>query len=140
MTPEEIVGATIAAIQVHDIKAAAAYTADSLTVNDPNLPHAVGKQAFFAQMTTMLQAFPDWRYDIHNIATQGDRVSVELTALATHTAPLQLAGATLPPTGRRVQVPDLFIFTVKNDLIVSLDVDSPPHGGAPEMMRQLGLG
>lgn len=100
----------------------------------------MGKEFFFAQMAVMLAAFPDWHYEVHAITAQGERVIVELTAIATHTAPLQMGGMTLPPTGKRVSVPDRFIFTVQNEHIVELQVDSPPDGGAPAMMRQLGLG
>ncbi len=140
MTPIDIVKATIAAIEAHDIAAASAYAADTLTVTDPNLPRPVGKEFFFAQMAVMLAAFPDWRYDVHAITADGERVTVELTAIATHTAPLQMGGMTLPPTGKQVNVPDRFIFTVQDERIVELQVDSPPDGGAPSMMRQLGLG
>ncbi|HEY3291479.1 MAG TPA: nuclear transport factor 2 family protein [Anaerolineae bacterium] len=139
MTPIEIVTATIAAIQAHDVTAASVYAADEFTVTDPNLPRAVGKTFFFGQMAAMFAAFPDWHYDIHTMAAQGDCVTVELTVHATHTAPLQLGGTALKPTGKQISIDDKFHFTVRENLIIALRVDSPPGGGAPAMMRQLGL-
>jgi len=140
MNPIDIVKATIAAIETHDIETAAGYASPDLTVTDPNLPRPVGKDVFFGQMKVMLAAFPDWHYDVHAISALGDQVTVSLTAIATHTAPLQMGAMTLPPTGKQISVPDKFIFTVKDNLITVLQVDSPPGGGAPSMMRQLGLG
>jgi predicted ester cyclase len=142
MSPEQIVRQTLAALEAHDLTKAAAYASDDLAVSDPklNLPHPLNKQAFFAQMEGILQAFPDWEYTLHAITTQNDQVTATVDAVATHTRPLKMGAATIPPTGKRVVVPDEFIFTVKDNLITAITIHSPANGGAAEMLRQLGIG
>lgn len=142
MSFEQIVRETLSAIGAHDLSKAAAYTTDDLTVNDPalNLPHPLDKRAFFAQMNAILQAFPDWKYNVRAITAQNDQVIATVEAIATHTNPLQLLGMpSIPATGRRVCVPDQFIFTMKDDRIAAITVNSPANGGAAEMWRQLGI-
>lgn len=45
----------------------------------------------------------------------------------------------LPPTGKKVSVPDKFIVTVQGDKVSHLQVDSPADGGIPAMLGQLGV-
>ena len=142
MTIEQIVRHTLSAIDAHDLNKAAAYTADDLAVTDPtlNLPRPLDKNAFFAQMSAILQAFPDWKYNIIEVTTRNDQVTVTVEAVATNTNPLQLPGLPpIPATGKRVTVPDQFIFTVMDDIITAITINSPPNGGAAEMLRQLGI-
>ncbi|MEP7285528.1 MAG: nuclear transport factor 2 family protein [Chloroflexota bacterium] len=140
MSSEQIVRETLAAIEAHDLNKAAGYAADNLIVRDRTLPNTLDKNTFFTQMGAILQAFPDWKYEIGELVSQNNQVTVTVRALATHSNPLQLPG--LPPiaaTGNHVNVPDKFIFTVTDDKISALVIDSPPHGGAAEMLRQLGI-
>lgn len=90
-------------------------------------------------MKTILDAFPDWKYNIQSITSQNNQVTVTVEAVATHTRPLQLAGMPIPATGKHVNVPDQFIFTVQDDRITAITINSPVNGGATEMLRQLGI-
>lgn len=138
MTSEQIVRQTLAALDAHDVIQAAAYASEAVTDPKLNLRHSLNKQVFFAQMEGILQAFPDWKYALHAITTQNNQVTVD--AIATHTRPLKVGSATVPPTGKRVVVPDEFIFTVKDGLVTAITIHSPTNGGAAEMLRQLGIG
>lgn len=140
MQPMQIVSEVLNAIDAHDLRKAAARTADDCVVVDPSLSHTVNKAAFFAQMDAILKAFPDWKYDLESLDANGKRVTVTVTAIATHTAPLKLAGMpAVPATGKRVSVPDRFVFTVENDQVTELKIDSPPNGGTAAMLAQLGI-
>ena len=107
MNSEQIVRATIAAIEAHDLTEADRYIADDLQVSDPTLPRALSKAEFLGQMTILLQAFGDWKYDIQTLTADGDQIAVVLKLRATQTAPLALPGLPpLPANGKTVEVPD----------------------------------
>ena len=140
MQPIQIVCEVLNAIDAHDLDKAAHRVAESCIIHDTTMPQALGKAAFFGQMRAILGAFPDWKYDLDSIEAEGSRVTVRVTALATHSAPLQLPGMPLiSATRKRVSVPDRFVFTVENNQVTDLCVDSPANGGAAEMLSQLGV-
>lgn len=140
MQPIQIVTEVLNAIDAHDLRKASARTAENVVVIDPTLPRALDKATFFSQMDAILKAFPDWKYDLESLDADGKRVTVSVTALATNTAPLRLPGMpTIPATGKRVSVPDRFVFTVENDRVTELKIDSPSNGGAAAMLAQLGV-
>ena len=140
MQPMQIVSEVLNAIDAHDLRKASARTAENLVVIDRALPTTLDKAAFFSQMDAILKAFPDWKYDLESLEADGKHVVVNVTALATNTAPLKLPGLpAFPATGRHVSVPDRFVFTVENDRVTELKIDSPPNGGASAMLAQLGI-
>lgn len=140
MQPIQIVCEVLNAIDAHDLDRAAKRIAETCTVRDTAMPQALGKAAFVGQMRAILAAFPDWKYDLDSLEADGPKVTVCVTALANNTAPLQLGGRVpIPATGKRVRVPDRFVFTVENDLVTSLTIDSPKDGGAAAMLAQLGM-
>jgi predicted ester cyclase len=140
MQPIQIVSEVLNAIDAHDLRKASARTAEDLVVTDPTLAGSLDKAAFFAQMDAILTAFPDWKYDLESLDAEGKRVTVSVVALATNTAPLKLPGMpVVPATGKHVSIPDRFVFTVENDHVTELKIDSPPNGGAAAMLSQLGI-
>lgn len=139
MQPIQIVCEVLNAIDAHDLDRAARRVAETCVVRDTSMPQAFNKAAFLAQMRSILAAFPDWKYDLESIEAEGKQVTVSVTALATNSAPLQLAGRpAIAATGKRVSVPDKFVFTVSDDQVDSLTIDSPRNGGAAAMLAQLG--
>jgi hypothetical protein len=91
-------------------------------------------------MEILLRALSDRKYDIQTMTTHEDTITVDVRATARHTAPLALPGLTeVAATGKPVNGPDRFIFTIRNGQTASLDSDSPADGGTAEMLRQLGL-
>jgi hypothetical protein len=45
----------------------------------------------------------------------------------------------IPATGKPVSVKDTYIVTVEGDKISRLEVDSPPDGGIPAALGQIGV-
>ncbi len=45
----------------------------------------------------------------------------------------------IPPTGKKVSVKDTYIVTVQGDKVFRFDVDSPPDGGIPAALDQIGV-
>ena len=58
-------------------------------------------------------AFPDFRPEVDEVLTIGDRLVVTLTIHGTDTGGL----FGFPPTGRRIRVPSVFLFTLRGRLI-----------------------
>jgi len=58
-------------------------------------------------------AFPDFHAEIDEILALGDRVVLTLTIHGTDTGGL----FGFPPTGKRIRVPSVFLFTVRDQLI-----------------------
>jgi hypothetical protein len=45
----------------------------------------------------------------------------------------------IPPTGKQVSVKDTYIVTVQGDKVSRLEVNSPPDGGIPAALGQIGV-
>ncbi len=140
MQPIQIVCEVLNAIDAHDLDRAAKRIAETCVVRDTAMPQSFGKAAFIEQMRAILAAFPDWKYDLESLDADGEKVTVCVVALATNSAPLRLAGRPpIPATGKRVRVPDRFVFVVEHEQITGLNIDSPKDGGAAAMLAQLGV-
>lgn len=139
MQPMQIVVEVLNSIEAHNLDKAAHRFADTAVVEDTSTAQRLGKNDFIEQMRSIFAAFPDWHYDLDSIEAEGDEVKVQVTALATQTAPLKLANQTIPATGKHVSVPDQFVFTVIDNEIRSLKIESPKDGGAAAMLSQLGV-
>jgi len=139
---EQIVRETLATISVHDLDKAAAYFSDDLAVTDPvlKLSTPMDKARYIAQLNALFDAFPDWSYNVRATITQGDKVQVIVETSGTHSNPLQLPGLDpIPATAKSFAIVDQFVFTVTDNLVTAILIDSPPDGGMAEMHRQLGL-
>ncbi len=140
MQPMQIVCEVLNAIDAHNLDRAAKNVSENCLVRDTSMPQAFSKAIFFDQMRAILAAFPDWKYDLESIEAEGPKVTVIVTALATHTAALRVAGRPpIPATGKHIRVPDKFVFTVANAQVDSLTIESPKDGGAAAMLAQLGV-
>lgn len=87
-------------------------------------------------VTRMRTAFPDLHFEIHEILADGDIVAFRSTMTGTQTGPLSVGpGRSLPPTGRKINVPHLHLIRIvdnqSRDLWHQWDI--------PGMMRQLGF-
>jgi hypothetical protein len=45
----------------------------------------------------------------------------------------------IPPTSKQVSVKDLYIVTVDGDKVSRIEVNSPPDGGIPAALGQIGV-
>lgn len=99
--------------------------------HDPGLPFEVRGPAGVAQLhDALLPAFPDMELPLHDLVAEGEKVLVRLTILATHTGPF----GELEATGRRIEVPVLDLFQIRDERFVEHWALLDNLG----MMRQLG--
>ena len=62
----------------------------------------------------LMPAFPDMALPLHDFVAEGEKVLVRLTIHATHTG----AFGELEATGRRIEVPVLDLFQIRNGVFV----------------------
>jgi steroid delta-isomerase-like uncharacterized protein len=81
-------------------------------------------------------AFPDLKFEVHEMLAEGDTVACRSTMTGTHLGPLNLVpGGGLPPTGRTVSVPHMHFIRMAN----GKSIDLWHLWDLPQMLRQLGV-
>ena len=140
MNPEQLIRESLAAFNARDEEKAFGIFADDLVVNNI-MPHPIGLEEFKALNMANLVAFPDWHFEIKQIQIQGDKATVTVQITGTQTGPINLPGMpSIPPTGKKISVPDAFICTISADnMLHQMDFATPPDGGFPGTMKQLGI-
>lgn len=87
-------------------------------------------------------AFPDLKFDVQQVTVNGDQATVKAQWGGTNTGSLSLpmpGMPSIPPTGKKVSVKDVYIVTVRGDKVSRMEVDSPTDGGIPAALGQLGV-
>jgi steroid delta-isomerase-like uncharacterized protein len=115
---------------------AAALVADD--VQWINIPLGVvhrGRDEFRGFLQNYAKAFPDSQVEVTRTFACGDQVAVEFTVHGTQSGPLEGAAATIPATGRSIDVQLCEIIEVRDGSIVS----GRSYWDLATMMRQLGL-
>jgi predicted ester cyclase len=91
-------------------------------------------------INAMKNAMPDIQFDIQEVTVNGNQARVKARWGGTQTGPLSLPGMpSVPPSGKQVSVMDDFIVTVEGDKVSRMEVESPPDGGVPALLGQLGV-
>jgi predicted ester cyclase len=93
-------------------------------------------------LSALKTAFPDLKFDIQNVAVKGNQATVQAIWSGTNKGPLNLpmpGVPSLPPTGKQVSVKDTYIVTLEGDKVCRIEVDSPPDGGIPAALAQIGV-
>ena len=144
MTPEQVVRDFLAEFETSGVEKATTYLTDDAVITAVNPPIQGGKAEFIGQGTLIKEAMPDYRWGVQQMTTHGEDVTVKLRWTGTHTGPFRLSafvpGAPdVPATGKKVSVPDNFVFTVRGDKISGMHIDSGPNAGLFEMLKQLGV-
>lgn len=142
MSAEQIIRASAEALIVGDIaRTLSYYTADATISGGPfpvPVPAATGLQSMYNTITAM----SDVRIEFDSFTQEGDRVAVVFHSGGIHIREFNLGlpgRPTLPPTGKRYWVEDKYIWTMRGDKLAALQIDSPPNGGLPGILRQLGM-
>jgi predicted ester cyclase len=89
-----------------------------------------GPEAFKQTRTMMYSGFPDLRWTIDEIIAEGETVAERLTGRGTHQGEFM----DVPPTGSRVEIPNIAMARIREGKIVEMR-------GAPDMlglMQQIG--
>jgi predicted ester cyclase len=95
---------------------------------------------FIMHLKTVVQrmrtAFPDLNFEINDMLSEGDRVAFRCTMTGTHTGVWDMhLGPVIPPTGRRVSVPHLYIVRIQD----GKTADLWHQWDLPMMLQQLGV-
>jgi steroid delta-isomerase-like uncharacterized protein len=101
----------------------------------PNFAEAHGHEQLKDFFTFQTAPFPDCRFEIRHWAEYEDGFFAEMNFIGTNTGPLPGPGGTVPPTHRKVNVPFVSIFTVRDGQIAT------HHGYIDQLdlLGQLGL-
>lgn len=106
------------------------------------LPMPMPAADAFNMIAGLKAGFPDLKFEPREVKVNGNQVTVKAQVSGTHTGALQLpmpGMPSIPPTGKKVSVPDAYVITVEGDKVTELHVDSPANGGVPAMLAQLGV-
>ena len=106
------------------------------------LPQPIPAREAIRLLGALKTAFPDLKFDVQNVTVKGNQATVQAIWSGTNSGPLNLpmpGVPSLPPTGKQVSVKDTYIVTVQGDKVSRIEVDSPPDGGIPAALGQIGV-
>jgi predicted ester cyclase len=106
------------------------------------LPQPVPALEAFDMIDGLMSGFPDLKWDVHQVTVNGNQATVHARLSGTNTGELHLPMPgipMIPVTGKKVSIEDVYIVTVQGDKVSHFHVDSPPGGGIPGMLAQLGV-
>ena len=127
---------------MNDVNAAEAYLTPDAVAAGGVLPQPIPAREAIGLLTALHTAFPDLKFDVQNVTVKGDQATVQAVWSGTNTGPLNMpfpGMQNVPATGKQVSVKDTYIVTVQGDKISRLEVDSPPDGGIPAALGQIGV-
>jgi predicted ester cyclase len=91
------------------------HIAPTFVRHDPGLPFEVRGPLGVAQLhDALLPAFPDMKLDLQDFVAEGEKVLVRLMIRATHTG----AFGALTATGKRIEVPVLDLFHIRDGVLI----------------------
>jgi steroid delta-isomerase-like uncharacterized protein len=94
-------------------------------------PQTLDVSGYMENMSALLAAFPDSRFPVDDIVTEGDRVAVRHRMRGTHRGAFQ----GIPPTGKPVEISAIAIFRMSGDKVQEIWLNADFLG----MMQQLGV-
>jgi predicted ester cyclase len=106
------------------------------------LPQPMPMMEAMKVMGGLMAAFPDLKFDIQNVAVNGDKATVDAKWTGTNTGPVSLpmpGMSSMPPTGKKVTVNDRYVVTVRDNKVSHFEINSPAGGGVEGAMAQLGV-
>ena len=127
---------------MNDVDAAESYLTPDAVAAGGVLPQPIPAKEAIRLMSALNTAFPDLKFDIQNVTVEGDRATVQAIWSGTNQGPLNMplpGMPSIPPTGKQVSVKDTYIVTVQGDKVSRIEVDSPPDGGIPAALGQIGV-
>ncbi|HEY3477077.1 MAG TPA: ester cyclase [Anaerolineales bacterium] len=128
--------------KMNDVDAAESYLTPDAVSAGGVLPQPIPAREAISLLTALKTAFPDLKFDIQDVAVNGNRATVQAVWSGTNNGPLNMpfpGMQNIPPTGKQVSIKDTYIVTVEGDKISRLEVDSPPDGGIPAALGQIGV-
>lgn len=128
--------------KMNDANAAESYLTPDAVSAGGVLPQPIPAREAISLLTALSTAFPDLKFDVQNVTVKGNQATVHAVWSGTNNGILNMPFAgmqNIQPTGKQVSVKDTYIVTVQGDKVSRLDVDSPPDGGIPAALGQIGI-
>src|SRR6266540_5418620 len=94
------------------------YAADA-AVDIHGVTGAVGRDEMIAFFAALFDAFPDWRFEILEIVSEGERAAVRWHARGTFAGPANFMG--FEPNGARIDLEGVDMVRVRDGRIVAID-------------------
>ena len=127
---------------MNDVNAAEAYLTPDAVSAGGVLPQPIPAREAIRLLSALKTAFPDLKFDVQNVTVKGNQAIVQAVWSGTNKGPLNMpipGMQSIPATGKQVSVKDTYIVTVEGDKVSRLEVDSPPDGGIPAALGQIGV-
>ena len=128
--------------KLNDVKAAESYLTPDAVSAGGVLPQPIPAKEAIALMSALITAFPDLKFDIQSVTVDGNQATVQAIWSGTNQGPLNMplpGMPSIPPTGKQVSVKDAYVVTVQGDKVSRIEVNSPPDGGIPAALDQIGV-
>ena len=126
--------------KMNDVDAAESYLTPDAVAAGGVLPQPISAKEAIGLMRALNAAFPDLKFDIQNVMANGNRATVQAVWSGTNNGDLSMPGMpSVPATGKQVSVKDTYIITVQGDKVSRIEVNSPPDGGIPAALGQIGV-
>ena len=128
--------------KMNDVNAAESYLTPDAVAAGGVLPQPIPAKEAIHLMSALNTAFPDLKFDIQNVTVDGNQATVQAIWSGTNQGPLNMplpGMPSIPPTGKQVSVKDTYIVTVQGDKVSRIEVNSPPDGGIPAALGQIGV-
>ncbi len=128
--------------KMDDVNVTKSYLTPDAVAAGGVLPQPMPASEAFKMIGALNTAFPDLKFDIQNVTVKGNQATVQAKWSGTNKGPLNLpmpGMQSIPPTGKHVSVKDTYIVTVQGDKVSRIEVDSPPDGGVPAALNQIGV-
>jgi len=142
MNAEEITRAMFAAHEAGDFDTVASYLSDDMVFSGP-VPEPVSGEQWLGLSRLLSVAFPDWSFNLSDVQVTGNVARTTHQVTGTHTGDLDLSPLgmpVVPATGKAIKLPEEHAeVTVEGGKVVRLHTDTPPGGGVPGILQQLGV-
>ena len=128
--------------KMNDASAAEAYLTPDAVSAGGVLPQPIPAREAVRLLGALKTAFPDLKFDVKNVSVKGNQATVQAVWSGTNKGPLDMpmpGMQSIPATGKQVSVKDTYIVTVEGDKVSRIEVDSPPDGGIPAALGQIGV-
>ena len=116
---KEIALSLIEALNVRDLDLWSRHLSDDYAAEHPGVSVPLDKTRSIAYHQRFVTAFPDIRFEVLGIISEGDRVLVQWTASGTHAERLAtVTGETIPPTRRQATVSGAMVAEARDGKMV----------------------
>ena len=115
----KLIKARYEAVNSHDFKKFQSFYDKSISWGDPHLTRTVkGPVAVRRRLESLTAAFPDLKWELGRIFTEGEHVCAEFTFTGTHRGKLDNRGKAISASNQRIRIPAVGVYTVRGNKIV----------------------